>query len=122
MNTNYSLMTSDQLKAAHKNIEDAIYDAVNNVNSFVTRDMNTTSEAINAEMDKRNLPKWDAPSMKWIARVNPAELKKNVETLAKNEGIKILDAISLLQTGAAAKGEAELLDALCELKWDYIYA
>ena len=50
------------------------------------------------------------------------DLKTNVETLAAQEGKSPLEIITLLQTGAAASSNEELLEALCELKWDYIGA
>jgi hypothetical protein len=50
------------------------------------------------------------------------DLKANVETLAAQEGKSPLEIITLLQTGAAASSNEELLEALCELKWDYIGA
>jgi hypothetical protein len=52
--------------------------------------------------------------------IDPVELKKSVETLAKQEGLTEIETISLLQTGAALIGNSTLLGALCELKWDYI--
>lgn len=52
--------------------------------------------------------------------IDTAELKKNVEQVARDEGKTVLETISLLQTGCVATGNDELLDALCDLKWDYI--
>ena len=51
---------------------------------------------------------------------NTNELKKNIETLAKQEEKTPLEIISQLQHGATIAGNEELLDALCEVKWDYI--
>ena len=48
------------------------------------------------------------------------ELKAKIKTLAKEEGMTELEVITMLQTGAAKVGDEELLEALCELKWDYI--
>ena len=48
------------------------------------------------------------------------ELKTNVEKLAEEEGKTILEIISELQAGAAKIGNDEVLDALCELKWEHI--
>jgi len=48
------------------------------------------------------------------------DLKTNVETLAKQEGKSPLEIITMLQAGAAKTEDEALLDALCELKWDYI--
>jgi len=47
-------------------------------------------------------------------------LKTNIETIAADEGITPIEAITLLQTAAAAAGDETLLDELCEIKWDYI--
>ena len=52
--------------------------------------------------------------------MNTKELKANVEKLAEEEGKSILEIISELQAGAAKMGNDEVLDALCELKWEYI--
>ena len=49
-----------------------------------------------------------------------ADLKTNVETLAEEEGKTPLEIITLLQAAAAAIGDDEQLEALCDLKWDYI--
>ena len=48
------------------------------------------------------------------------ELKKNIETLAKEQDKTELEIISLLQAAAAKTENNELLEELCELKWDYI--
>ena len=48
------------------------------------------------------------------------ELKKNIETLAAQESKTPLEIITQLQTGAALTENNELLDMLCEMKWDYI--
>jgi hypothetical protein len=47
-------------------------------------------------------------------------LKANIETLAAEENKTPLQIISALQAGAVKLGNNELLDALCEIKWDYI--
>lgn len=49
-----------------------------------------------------------------------SDLKTNIEQLAAEEGKTPLEIISLLQAAAAAIGDDEQLEALCELKWDYI--
>ncbi len=48
------------------------------------------------------------------------DLKKNIETLAKDKGQSPVEVISQLQSGAALVGDEALLDALCDLKWEYI--
>jgi len=48
------------------------------------------------------------------------ELKKNIEMLAEQERKTELEIITQLQTAAVAIGDEELLDQLCELKWDFI--
>lgn len=48
------------------------------------------------------------------------ELKKNIETVAKEENMTALEVISLMQAGAAKIGDEKTLEALCELKWEYI--
>ena len=47
-------------------------------------------------------------------------LKANIETLAAEENKTPLQIISALQAGAVKLGNNELLEALCEIKWDYI--
>ncbi len=47
-------------------------------------------------------------------------LKANIETIAAEENITPIEAITLLQAAAAAINDEALLDALCEIKWDYI--
>ena len=47
-------------------------------------------------------------------------LKANIETLAAEENITPLQIISALLAGAVKLGYNELLEALCEIKWDYI--
>ena len=49
-----------------------------------------------------------------------SELKTNVETIAKEQGKSPVEIISQLQTGAAAIEDEAMLEALCELKWEYI--
>jgi hypothetical protein len=48
------------------------------------------------------------------------ELKNNIETLAAQENKTPLEIITQLQAGAALTENNELLDMLCEVKWDYI--
>lgn len=48
------------------------------------------------------------------------DLKNNVEELARQTGQSAIDVISQLQTGASFSGDDAMLDALCELKWEYI--
>lgn len=52
--------------------------------------------------------------------VDLGELRKNVGLLAEAEGLSMLEAITLLQTGAAAAGEEAVLEALCVLKREHI--
>ena len=52
--------------------------------------------------------------------MDTTELKRNVEELAKQEGKTQIEIITTLQVAAAATDNAELLDALCDLKWEYI--
>jgi predicted negative regulator of RcsB-dependent stress response len=52
--------------------------------------------------------------------MNKDHIKQNVETLAKENGETPLEVITQLQAGAAIVKDEDLLDALCELKWDYI--
>ena len=49
-----------------------------------------------------------------------SDLKANIETLAKEENKTPLEIITLLQAAAAAIGDDEQLEELCNLKWDYI--
>ena len=48
------------------------------------------------------------------------ELKQSIEQLAKERSRTPLEIITELQAAAAATDNEELLDDLCELKWDYI--
>ncbi len=48
------------------------------------------------------------------------ELKKQVEQLAAEQGATPLQVISELQTGAAKAGADDVLEMLCELKWEFI--
>ena len=48
------------------------------------------------------------------------DLKQNIETLAAQEGKTALEIITELQAGSTAANDTALLDALCEIKWDYI--
>jgi len=54
------------------------------------------------------------------SEMDTKELKTNVEKLAEEEGKTILEIISELQAGASKIGNDEVLDALCELKWEHI--
>lgn len=47
-------------------------------------------------------------------------LKANVEQIAKDENMKPIDVVTLLQAGAAMTNDETLLEALIALKWDYI--
>jgi hypothetical protein len=47
------------------------------------------------------------------------DLKTNIEKLAKDEGKTELEVITQLQAVVAITGDEELLEELCELKWDY---
>jgi len=47
-------------------------------------------------------------------------LKQNIETIAAEKGKNEIEIITLMQTGAATTDNEELLNMLCELKWDYI--
>lgn len=47
-------------------------------------------------------------------------LKANVEQIAKDENMKPIDVVTLLQAGAALTKDETLLEALIALKWDYI--
>jgi hypothetical protein len=49
-----------------------------------------------------------------------SELKQSVETLAEEEGKTPLEMISQLQAATVATSNEQLLDDLCELKWEYI--
>lgn len=53
-------------------------------------------------------------------KANMETLKANIETIAAEENITPIEAITLLQAAAAAINDEALLDALCEIKWDYI--
>lgn len=46
--------------------------------------------------------------------------KQHIEQLAKEEGKTPLEIISMLQAAAAKTGDTKTLDALCELKWEFI--
>lgn len=48
------------------------------------------------------------------------ELKTNIEKLAKEENKTELEIITQLQAGSVVVDNAELLEMLCDLKWDYI--
>jgi hypothetical protein len=47
-------------------------------------------------------------------------LKAQVEKMARDDGKTELEIITLLQVAANHTNNQELLDQLCELKWDYI--
>ena len=53
-------------------------------------------------------------------RVNMVDLKTNIEQLAAAENKSPLDVITLAQAGCVVTKNEALLEALCELKWDYI--
>ena len=48
------------------------------------------------------------------------ELKKNIEKLALEQGKTELEIITTLQAVAAKTDNEELLEDLCDLKWDYL--
>ena len=48
------------------------------------------------------------------------ELKQNIEKLAAERNQTELEIITMLQAAAAKIDNEELLEELCELKWDYI--
>lgn len=48
------------------------------------------------------------------------EAKQNIEALAAAENKNPLEIISMLQVAAAKIGDTKTLDALCELKWEFI--
>ena len=48
------------------------------------------------------------------------ELKKNIEILAAEECELKINNVTKLQTAAAVEGNEELLELLCDIKWDYI--
>lgn len=48
------------------------------------------------------------------------DLKQNVEKLAAEKGKTELEIITAMQVGTMVTGNDELLEELCELKWDYI--
>jgi hypothetical protein len=47
-------------------------------------------------------------------------LKAKIEKMAQDEGKTELEIITLLQVAANHTNNQELLNQLCELKWDYI--
>jgi hypothetical protein len=49
-----------------------------------------------------------------------SQIKAAIEITAKEEGKTELEIISQAQAGAAAKGDEESLEILCDLKWEYI--
>lgn len=49
-----------------------------------------------------------------------ATLRANVETLAREERLDVLEVVTMLQAAAAASGQDETLDALCALKREFI--
>lgn len=52
--------------------------------------------------------------------INTSELTQSIAVLAEQQGLSEVEVITMLQTGAAASGLEELLDALCYLKRKYI--
>jgi len=82
-----------------------------------------TSSGALENRPKKNLQKLQNSSCAhvttgYIAPMN--ELKNNIETLAAQENKTPLEIITQLQAGAALTENNELLDMLCEVKWDYI--
>lgn len=55
-----------------------------------------------------------------IEREAAAELKANVEKLAKGQSKTELEIITALQAAAVVTSDEALLEMLCELKWNYI--
>jgi hypothetical protein len=49
-----------------------------------------------------------------------AELKKNIIALAREEHEMNINMVTKLQTAAASTNDEELLDLLCDIKWDFI--
>lgn len=49
------------------------------------------------------------------------ELKANIEALAEAEGKTVLTIITQLQAAATLTGESDLLEMLCELKWNILF-
>ena len=49
-----------------------------------------------------------------------AELKKNIIALAIEEKEMNINMVTKLQTAAASTNNEELLDLLCDIKWDFI--
>lgn len=47
-------------------------------------------------------------------------LRAQIEQLASDEGKTELEIITMLQVAANHTNNQELLEQLCELKWDYI--
>ncbi len=67
MDNKFTQMTDDQLKNAHKDIQDTIYDHVNSVELYATRGMIETEDAIEAEMKKRGINlRWDTSWQTWV--------------------------------------------------------
>lgn len=54
-----------------------------------------------------------------MTETEKAQLKADVEQIATENNLTMLQTISFLQTGAAAIEDEELLEALCELKRNY---
>jgi len=50
------------------------------------------------------------------------ELRKSIKIVAKDENISEIEAITLIQTGAAKIGDEAMLEALCEIKSELIEA
>ena len=48
------------------------------------------------------------------------ELTARIEEIAKEENTTREEILTRLQSGAALAGELELLDQLCELKWEFL--
>ena len=50
------------------------------------------------------------------------KVRKAVEAIVKESMLSPIETISLLQKAAAETKNSELLEILCELKWEYIPA
>jgi len=49
-----------------------------------------------------------------------AELKKQIEKMAKEQNVSQLKYITVMQGICVKNNDTKTLDVLCELKWDYI--
>ena len=48
------------------------------------------------------------------------EIREIMEELFRTSPLPPAEIISILQAQAAKEGDTELLDVLCEIKWEYI--